>query len=204
MIVLFLLFFCFWAQAFVELNDIVPVFSEKSQLSIENAVIQGAVHFLQAQSQASLLLAEYEKSGQQPFNFPAALTLTDKSITEIEKALDRYNQAATIGKQTGYINGMIQKCKNFDYNSFASEKSMNSDIMVMVKAYFCQGNIVGIYRQYVEYLGDILINLNLIREKLSQNIVPEISMFWQLVQQFSKAALFGNYCTITAQTVLVQ
>lgn len=191
-------------SAFIELNDIVPAFPEEEQGAIESAVIQGAIHFLQAKSQADLLLGEVETSAKQPLNYSSALICTEKAIGELEKSINEYHQAITCAKQAGYVNDVIQKFKNFNYDAFASENKLNRDIMAVVKAYFSGGNIIGVYQQYVEYLGEILITLHLIKDKLTSDLLPDVSLSWQLLQQFSHASLFGNYCTITAAAVFGQ
>ena len=196
------LFMGVMSSAFIEMNDIVPAFPGEVQGTIENAVIQGAIHFLQAKSQADLLLGEVEKSAKQPLNYSSALVNTEKAIAELEKSISEYDQAITCAKQAGYVNEVIQKFKNFNYDAFTSENKLNRDIMTMVKAYFSGGNIVGVYQQYVEYLGEILITLHLIKDKLNADLLPDISLSWQLLQQFSQASLFGNYCTITATAIL--
>jgi len=200
--VMITLFMGVMSSAFIEMNDIVPAFPGEVQGTIENAVIQGAIHFLQAKSQADLLLGEVEKSAKQPLNYSSALVNTEKAIAELEKSISEYDQAITCAKQAGYVNEVIQKFKNFNYDAFTSENKLNRDIMTMVKAYFSGGNIVGVYQQYVEYLGEILITLHLIKDKLNADLLPDISLSWQLLQQFSQASLFGNYCTITATAIL--
>jgi hypothetical protein len=185
-------------------NDIVPVFPNGDRNKIEGAVIDGAVHFLQAKSQADLLLVEYEKSAGQTIDYPAALEYTEKAIAELEKSRDNYAQAHTLGKQAGYVEEMIQKFKTFDYDTYTAGKQLNSDVMVLVKAYFSEGNILGTYQQQVEYIDDILLTLVPIKEKLAAGQLPDISRLWQLVQQFAASSLFGNYCTMTAQAVFAQ
>ena len=201
-VVVITLFLSFTLSAFIELNDIVPAFPEEEQGAIESAVIQGAIHFLQAKSQADLLLGEVEKSAKQPLNYSSALICTEKTIAELEKSINEYHQAITCAKRAGYVNEVIQKFKNFNYDAFASENKLNRDIMAVVKAYFSGGNIVGVYQQYVEYLGEILITLHLIKDKLTADLLPDVSLSWQLLQQFSYASLFGNYCTLTATAIL--
>jgi len=200
--VVIMLFLGVMLSAFIELNDIVPAFPEEEQGAIESAVIQGAVYFLQAKSQVYLLLGEVEKSAKQPLNYSSALVSTEKTIAEVEKSINEYDQAITCAKRAGYVNEVIQKFKNFNYDAFAAENKLNKDVMVVVKAYFSGGNIVGVYQQYVEYLGEILITLHLIKDKLTVDLLPDISLSWQLLQQFSHASLFGNYCTITATAIL--
>jgi hypothetical protein len=204
-IVLFTVLVVFFPlYAFIELNDIVPAFPLEVQGPIESAVIEGAVQFLQAQAEANLLLAEYEKSGKSAFNYAAALSHAEKAIGAVEKSIAAYDQAITFGKDSGYRDEVIQKFKTFNYNSFASGKALNKDVMEVVAAYFTGGNILGVYQQNVEYLGEILITLNLVAEKCAAQQVPEVSLLWRLLQQFSGTALFGNYCTVTATTVFSQ
>lgn len=202
LILIFLITCGFNGYSFIVMNDIVPVFPGEDQRAIENNVIQGAVHFLQAQSQASLLLGEFEKSGKQPFSYSFALQAVEGAISEVEKSIYEYEVAVTIGKRAGYVHAVIQKFKNYNYDVFVSEKGLNRDIMEMVRAYFSGGNIIGAYQQNMEYLGEILITLHLIKDKLDTNQLPDISLFWQLVRQFSRTALFGNYCTSAAVDIL--
>jgi hypothetical protein len=201
-VVMVTLFLAFTLSAFIEVNDIVPAFPEEEQAAIESAVIEGAFHFLQAKSQADLFLGEVEKSAKQPLNYSSALDCTEKAIAELKKSIDEYDQAITFAKRAGYVNEIIQKFKNFNYDTFASENKLNRDIMTEVKAYFSGGNIIGVYRQYVEYLGEILITLHLIKDKLTANLLPDLSLSWKLLQQFSHASLFGNYSTVTARAIL--
>ena len=201
-VILTVLVVFFPLYAFIELNDIVPAFPEEVQSPIESAVIEGAVYFLQAHSEVNLLLAEYEKNGKLAFNYAAALSYAGKAINAVEKSIAAYDQAITLGKETGYRSDMIQKFRNYD--AFATEQGLNKDIMEVVKAYVSGGNILGLYQQNVEYLGEILITLNLVAEKCTAQQSPDISLLWQLLQQFSKAALFGNYCTVTATAVFSQ
>jgi hypothetical protein len=201
-VVVTMLFLSIGLSAFLELNDIVPAFPEEEQGSIESAVIEGAIHFLQAKSQADLLLGEVEKSAKQPLNYLSALVCTEKAIDELEKSINEYHHAITSAKRAGYVNEVIQKFKHCNYDTFASENKLNREIMTVVKAYFSGGNIIGVYQQYVEYLGEILITLHLIKDKLTAYLLPDVSLSWQLLQQFSHASLFGNYCTLTATAIL--
>jgi hypothetical protein len=194
----------FTLQAALLHNDIVPVFPGGDRGKIEGAVIDGAVHFLQAKSYADLLLMEYEKSAGQALDYPAALDYTEKAIAELEKSRDKYAEAHTLGKQAGYVESMIQKFKTFDYNAYTADRKLNNDIMTSVTAYFIAGNILGTYQQQVEYIDDMLLTLVPIKEKLAASQLPDISLLWRLVQQFSTSSLFGNYCTMTARAVFTQ
>lgn len=203
-ILFFTVTFTLTLRGLVQMNDIVPAFPDEERGAIEGAVIEGAVRFLEAKSQMALLLKEYELSAKQPFDFSAALAHAEKAAGELEISLEEYEKSITICKQAGYVDEIIQKFKNFNYDAFASEKQLNSDIMVLVKAYFSGGNIMGAYRQNVDHISGILTILEQIKEKLTAGQSPDVSLFWQLSRQFSKASLFGNYCTMTAAAVFAQ
>lgn len=183
-------------------NDIMPAFPPQDRPKIESAVIDGAVHFFLAQSHASLLMMEYERSAKQPLNNSVALTHTLNAINELEKSVEDYGQAVIFAIQAGYFSETISKFKTFNYDSFSLANQMNSDTMVLVKAYFSAGSIVGVYQQNVDNLNDILLLLLQIKTKLESGLTPDKTLLWHLFQQFSQTALFGNYCTVTAEKVM--
>ena len=191
-------------QALIDMNDIVPAFPVEEQSQIESAVIEGAVRFLEAQSHSNLLLKEYENSAKQPFNFSAALEHAENTIRELKQSTEEYVKAIDLGKQSGYVEETLQKFKNFNYDSFTSNKQLNNDTMVLVKSYLSGGNILGAYQQKVDHISEILVTLEQIKEKLTVQQLPDISLFWQLLQQFSKSSLFGNYCTMTASEIFAR
>ncbi len=194
---------CFLVGApFVVMNDIVPVFPEKDRDKIESAVIEGAVHFLQAKSYSDLLLQEYEKSGKQAIDYAAALDYAAKAIAELEAAKKEYRESMAAANLAGYVAEEVQRFKVFDYDSFSTQKDLNKEIMTLVKSYLAAGNIIGAYQENMNNIGKILATLETIKEKIEVNITPDISLFWQLLQQFSQAALFGNYCTAAAAAIL--
>jgi hypothetical protein len=189
-------------EPFVVMNDIVPVFPERDRDKIENAVIEGAVHFLQAKSYSDLLLQEYEKSAKQEINYAAALDYVEKAVVELEAAKKEYQESIAAGNLAGYAAEKVQRFKVFDYDKFSTQMDLNKDLMAVVKSYLSAGNILGAYQENVNNIGKILATMETIKEKIEVNITPDISLFWQLLQQFSQAALFGNYCTATAAAIL--
>lgn len=195
-------FFALIVKPFVVMNDIVPVFPVEARDEIEGAVIEGAIHFLQAKSYTALLLQEYERSGRQAMNYTAALGLVEKAIIELETSKTEYTASIAAGTRSGYVAEKIEQFKVFDYDSFTSENSLNKDLMLSVKSYLSCGNILGAYQENVDNICKVLATLKIMKEKFEENTTPDISSFWQLLQQFSRATLFANYCTITATAVL--
>lgn len=191
----------FQLQAVVDMNDIVPAFPEGDRAAIETSVIEGAVRFLQAKSYADLLLCEVEKSARAPFNHVQALNYAEKSLAELTVSLSEYTQSLDLAGKAGVLPDMKTKFKTFNYDGYALEKSLDGDMMALVKAYFSTGDIPAAYRQNVENLDDIKITLIQIKETLGQGQTPELALYWQLLQRFAKASLFGNYCTMVATSV---
>lgn len=189
-------------EPFVVMNDIVPVFPVEDQDKIEGAVIEGAIHFLQAKSNAVLILQEVEKSNEHGMSYSLILEYVEKTISELEISKREFMKSIAAGNRAGYVEEIILKFKAFDYAKFESEKDLNNDLMFSVKSYLSVGNILGAYQENVDNICEILSTLRLIKEKIEINTTPDISLFWQLLHQFSKAALFGNYCTMIASAVL--
>ncbi|MCK4764155.1 MAG: hypothetical protein KAW12_18290 [Candidatus Aminicenantes bacterium] len=189
-------------EAFVVMNDVVPAFPQQNREKIEAAVIEGTIRFLQAKSYADLLLKEYEKSAKQALDYTAALDYAEKTITELETAKREYETSIAVGSRAGYAAGNIQRFKTFDYGQFESGKELDNHLMTAVKSYFSAGDILGAYQENIDNIDGILTVLQQIREKLKENETPDIELFWNLLQRFTRTALFGNYCTMTAAAVL--
>lgn len=200
----FIVAFTMSVQPLIVMNDIVPAFPEEEQEKIEGAIIEGSILFLEAKSQVALLLKEYEKSAKQGLNHGAALAHVDKAAAALEESRGHYREAAAAGQRAGCVEAKIQELKGFAYDSFAEENGLNRDVMAQVKSYLASGDILGAYRENIAKISGILELLVQIREKLQADGTAEISLVWQLLQRFSEAALFGNYCTIAASAVFNQ
>jgi hypothetical protein len=203
-LMVFLLGFTLPMEPLVDMNDIVPVFPGEDRGAIESSVVEGAVRYLQAKGYADLLLCEVEKSARAPFNYSLALDYTVKALGELDVSLNAYINSVNLANKAGYLDEVVAKFKTFDYDGLILEKQLDGDMMVLVKSYFSAGNIIGAYQQNVEHLGEIRVTLLQIKEQLSQGGPLEISLYWQLLQRFARASLFGNYCTVTATSVFNQ
>ncbi len=202
--VLFVLVFTSMLGAIVQMNDIARGFAQSWQAEIESAVVEGAIHYLQGKSQADFLICELEKSARQPFNYEEALVYADKAMAELNLSMKAYTQSIDSGKQAGYDADIQRKFLSFDYDKFTATKQMNSDVMVLVRAYLACGNVLGAYQQNADNIANIYMTLYHIREMLVNHRVPEVELFSKLVQQLAESSLFGNYCTTTATAVFAQ
>jgi len=188
----------------VDMNDIILVFPQENRTEIEASVIEGAIQFFVAKAHADLLFAEHERSAKQAFDYEAAGVYVEKAITAMSKAVDEYGKSLSLAKAAGYLPEVTAQFKSFDYEAHRTAFKMENDTLTRVKAYFLQGDIVGAYNQNVENLSEIQVTLEQIKEGLVKQKLPEIDTFCRLLQQFSKAAMFGNYCTVTATSIFKQ
>lgn len=200
---LFLLLFSYQIFSLVYGNDIVCAFNPDSQKAdIETNVIDGALLFLKSKANADLLLQEYEKSAKSAFNFFRANDLVNQVILDLESSRNYYIAARDIGKKIGYVEKKISWFRDFDYDSFITENLMNREIAEKVKKYLVVCDIIGIYNQNVEDINSIIETLYAIKEAMKSNTQPDIKLFWRLLQQYSEAALFGNYATVIGSNIL--
>lgn len=190
-------------NASLVMNDIVPAFQDDTEkYKIENKVIEGAAHFLKSKSFADIILYEYEKSTNQTLNYTALLENTENAISELESSKLKYIEALEIGRKTGYDETKTDWFKNFDYDTFINANHLNKDIAFIVKDYLARGDITGLYQKNISNIEEILITLNSIKEYAGVNSSPPVATFWKLLRQYSETALFGNYSTIIAGSIL--
>ncbi len=204
MILLFIFTLSGFTRALIVHNDIWPAFPPEERSNIEGAVISGAVHFLKAQSYANLLMTEYEESARRTFDMQAAITHATDAYDQLEKSIENYGEAIVHGRRAGYFAETIKKFKAFNYDSFITDTGMDKGTMSTVRAYFSTGDILGAYQQNVDNINAILLTLSRIKTELESGQLPSKPLIWLLLQQFSKASIFGNYCTVTAQAVFDQ
>jgi hypothetical protein len=192
-------------QAFIWINDVDCVFSEGYEKSVlREQVISGTMHVLKSKSYIYSFFYEYEKSALQSYNTSESLIFIERSIAELESAKIEYNIALRIGKSIGYINSKVNWFKSFDYDDFVKSNNLNSEIALKVKNYLSSCDIIGIYQQNISNINDILDSLYLVRDRLKAKIKPELKIIWKILQQYSEAALFGNYATLMGSTILGQ
>jgi hypothetical protein len=178
-------------------NDIIDPFPDPERKLMEGYHVSGASFFLQSQSVACLLLNEYEISSTS-FDFPAATGYVKKAIFLLEAALNEYQKSKTLGIKCGVDLQKTTTLKGFDYSSITS--GMVPDIAGKVVKYFENGDILGIYQENVTNISNILESLQYIKSQLEQGKKPGVEYFWKLYQQYSEAALFGNYATIIGRS----
>lgn len=163
----------------------------------------GALHFLEAKAYADLLLYEYEKSALQPFEPAASLEHLEKAIAGLEAARIRFTEAIDLGKKIGYNPDKVKLFRQFNqYDRFIERHRLNRHIAGEVKEYLQDADILGAYQHCLDDMEELLNTLFAMQVELKAGRAPGIREYWQLLQQFAEAALFGNYASVMGTHIL--
>jgi hypothetical protein len=180
-------------------NHISCVFNDGAeQCQVEEFVVMGCTAYLQSQSFSHQLMAEYEKSVIQPFNFALSYQLVQKALAELSQAIDSYEQALATGSGIEYKAIKVDSLRNLDLNTYRKDThtTWNQQVLDQVMEYLSRGDVLGIYQEGIRQLKEIKKILERIQQDISNQKLPGIRAFWSLFQKYSEFNLFGNYATI--------
>ena len=183
----------------ISLNDIVPVYPEPEASEIENYIIDGAALFLSSYSDALLILQEYEISSRGALNTTAALINSASALKKLRESRVNYSKALEIADKINYVDFYKNKLKIYSYESVMSEDNLNAVIADEVISFLKEGDVKGLYRRNLEKIDKTIKTLEDIYSNLNGGNIPKVSVFWNLLQRYGEAALFGNYSTLLAK-----
>jgi hypothetical protein len=180
-------------------NDICDGFPEPEAGNIESSVTEGASLFFQGMADLMNLLDEGERGASNEL-FPNSANLIDSAIGKFKMAKEKYVRAANMGKSVEKTRCNFTYLKNFDYSQFAEENGLIDEIVMDVKKYLANGDAVGFYLRIADDLGNLITQLNTLKEKLNSRPAFYRNDYWQLLRQASRLMLFGNYGTMVGKT----
>ena len=182
-------------------NDIKDAFPIGVQKELDGYLTSGASNFLLSESQAMLLLNEYEISDN-GFNIQVSLDYAKKALSLIEVSKTGFLNAKTLGIKAGVDGQKAIVLKSVSYDTITT--GMNSIVAEKLLKYFKSGDVIGIYSENLDNISKIQETLTYIISILEQGKKPGLDTYWKLYQQYSEAALFGNYATVIGRTVFAQ
>ncbi len=188
-----------YLNAYMHLNNTDECFSETEKGEISNLLIEGAAEYISSYSEALLLLREYELYGLGSFSISNALLKTESALEKLEKSRKKYSDALSIGEKAGYKSICLNKLIYYNYDKYIDDFKLNKLIADEVKYYLSRGDVIGLYKKNIEKIDEIIEILKDIHSTLSSNTIPEISVFWKLLQKYTEHILFGNYSTILSR-----
>ena len=191
-------------DAVIHVNDICRSLPDGPSGLCENMVTQGAELYFKANVSIMSFFAETEITPDKEYNFTKTLSLVQSALGYLKDAKANYSQAAQIGSASGYIQAEIAMLKAFDYDKFAAEQGLNEGIKERVKCFLKNGDVIGIYQEVANRVEELTATLKVVEKNLQDNVKPQISTVWELLQKSSDLTLFGNYATVMATAAFGQ
>lgn len=161
---------------------------------IEIYVERGAGYFLKGYSDFITFLNRVELQEQNGVDYDELRQLIDSALNHIKNAKYTYHQLVGIAEVTPYNLAVISKLKNFDYDAFIEEKSLNRIIFEKeVEKYLAKGDITGIYKRTYQKLNTFEVILTSFKIEVDSNRIPGLPALWYLNESWMVALAAGQY-----------
>jgi len=160
---------------------------------ITTYIIEGAGYYLDAYSYFNSLLTRIELSDIRGVNYIECNQLINSALYNIKYAKVTYYLLIEVAEITPYNQTVISKLKNFDYDFYMNEHTLNSVIFKDMENYLKNGDIRGVYRKIYLDVIEIEKLLTSIKDKLSLDKMPDLSILWELNEAFGDTLIFGQY-----------
>jgi hypothetical protein len=166
---------------------------EINSISIEDYIVEGGGYYLKANSAIQTLLQMVEWQEMQGMDYNEFQHVLDKSISNMHSAIFAYQQLIIKAEATPYNEDMLKKLEEFDYPAFMENNRLNPYIFGEVEGYLKYGDITDIFsRTYFNFI-DIVNRLYLIDAGVTQNSLPDITVFRELNEIAANLSTFGSY-----------
>ncbi len=163
--------------------------------------MEAATLFLNSNADTYMLLGEVEKYYNSFFDFSSALVYAGAAAQKLEDAESIYLDINRTIKKNGILPEIVSRLAIFDYIGFAEANDLNREIMLEVAYYLINGDVAGLMGKNIENLRDIQKLYAKIIQSLRQFSLPSIQLFWSLLNQYSRATLFGNYASLVFNNI---
>jgi hypothetical protein len=170
--------------------------------AIENLVVEGAGHYLNANKQIQELLTLVEWQDLRGMDFNELRQTVDSALYHINRAEEIYRQLIRRARVTPYKESVVARLKTFDYSSFMQQNGLNAAVFKEVESYLVNGDITGIYKQTHSRFLDIIDLLNKVKEETAVDKMPHLSIYWKLNETCAEVSLFGSYTARVFHTIL--
>jgi hypothetical protein len=156
-------------------------------------VIQGAGYFLKGNSCIQSILNHVELQDFKGIDYNELDQLVNHALFNIILARVTYEQLIQLAEVTPYNREFIFKLKAFDYNYFMTEIGLNGVVFNKVREYLEKGDITGSFKHTYSNLCAVEDLLTAIKNKISVDRIPGLSLIWKLNETCAETSLFGSY-----------
>lgn len=161
--------------------------------TIEAYIVEGAGYFLKANSDIQLLLRLVELQDLQGIDFQDIQAVVNSTLENMNNLRQTYERLIQKAETTPYNQSVINVLKNFAYEAFMKENGLNGEIFEKVRGFLQTGDITGVFKYTYSRYQEIIELLNVIKQAVSGNKLPVLSIFWQLNENTSYVSYFGSY-----------
>lgn len=169
----------------------------RTPYSIESLVEEGAGYFLLSNSYLSSIAYIVEMSNLDGIDIEKLNACVNSALDNIILAGHTYDMLIEMALETPYDSVRSDLLKNFDYESFRKELSLNSEIFQDVTFYLKTGDVTGTFLYVREKLKRMEKLLQTVKYYAETGKLPAISIIWQLNEVSAKTLLFGQYAAYT-------
>ena len=166
---------------------------EINSVSIEDYIVEGGGYYLKANSAIQTLLQMVEWQEMQGIDYNEFQHVLDEAISNMHSAIFAYQQLIFKAEITPYNEDVLQELATFDYPAFMEDNRLNPYIFSEVEGYLKNGDITGIFRRAYFGFIDIVNRLYVIDAGISQNSLPDITIFRELNETAAELSTFGSY-----------
>ena len=161
--------------------------------AIEFYIVQGAGYFLEANMDIQSLLRQVELQDLQGIDYQEMQAVVNRARENMNNAKQTYELLIQTAQKTPYNQPVIEILKNFDYESFVKENSLNGAIFEKVRGFLQKGDITGVFKYTHSRCLEIIDFLDAINQAVSRYNLPGLSIFWRLNERAAGVSLFGSY-----------
>lgn len=164
-----------------------------SNIPIKMLIEEGEGYFLKAQADIQSFLNIIEWQDTRIINYIDLNQVIKNALTHMILARSNFEELIKAAESTSYNFEVIERLKDFDYDSFMKEYNLNSYVFNIVKEYLMKGDITGTFKYTNEKFKEIEKGILKIQEEVSADRLPEISVCWKLNELCAESTLFGSY-----------
>jgi len=161
--------------------------------TIEYYITLGAGYYLNATSDFQEFLKMVEVQDIEGIDFFALQKASGKSLVNMENAAFIYMILVRQAEITPYNEAVINRLKDFEYQSFMLENNLNPVVFAEVGGFLQKGDITGLLKKVHNDLKVLAAMLKSVNEELYMNRVPQLSDLWRINETFSRLSLFGSF-----------
>jgi hypothetical protein len=164
-----------------------------NNISIEMLIIEGEGYFFKAKADIQSFLNIIEWQDTRVINYIDLNQVIKSALNHMIMARSNFEELIKAAESTPYNLEVIERLKEFDYDSFIKEYNLNPYVFNIVKEYLMKGDITGTFKYTNEKFKEIEQAIIKIQEEVSANRLPGVSMCWSLNELCAETTLFGSY-----------